>query len=175
MRREVGIDQYASLNASISDSGIANARILTPFDIELSSLFNPRFFYAFKRDARRQNGPAKAICALKISEPYHPPELNLEEYHLQSMLFLAGVTLSAAIIQNRWSSGTVSSKMTKLWQAGTYKCSPAFVQLSLQNEVSRIHQMKLSPVVTFISLKALYSQARKFGVDLKICLRSRFR
>ena len=64
---------------------------------------------------------------------------GLRVFWLQSVVFLAAVTLSAAIVQGRWSRGTIESKFDRLWQAGDLGCaSPRDERSSFESGDSQI-------------------------------------
>ena len=96
--------------------GLPNPRIVSPFLHSWSSLFNPRFYSAMADHPNNEGQSVLSQC-LSQGEELATYELRVR-FYLQSMLFLAGVTLSAAIIQSRWSAGTIASKYDRLWQAG---------------------------------------------------------
>jgi len=92
---------------------LPNPRVITPSLFQWSSLFNPRFFGAVI--AERGGWESR----LSWTSPDEAPEDGqLVHLWLESTLFLAGVTFSAAIIQSRYSHGTIASKYDHLWEAG---------------------------------------------------------
>jgi hypothetical protein len=107
--------------------GLTNPRPISRRLLELASLFHPLFYSSFK--LRRGQARAEGELAA-FTERLSPYRLKLatgsgfdcssELFYLQSLLFLAGCTLSAAIIQNRFSTGTIESKLNRLWQAAQY-------------------------------------------------------
>ncbi|BFM13238.1 hypothetical protein R50072_33910 [Simiduia litorea] len=147
--------------------GLKNPRVITPTMLRLSALFHPLFFYAARRN----------IEAAKLNSPEYPSDppalaiaVNAADdicspaYWLQSTMFLAGVTLGAAIIQNRWSEGTIDSKLSRLWYAGVFAHKQQHNELEsldLCNAVIELVKQRrqgLSSLETFIQLKGLFAQ-----------------
>jgi hypothetical protein len=98
-------------------SGIPNPRLFWPDTVALASLFHPLFF------AAAGNGtldPAIWVGARSGRTLAGSSGVATVRFWLQSTMFLAGVTLSAAIVQSRWSAGTIASKLDRLWQAAQY-------------------------------------------------------
>ncbi|MFC6755298.1 hypothetical protein, partial [Halorubrum tibetense] len=117
------------------------------------------------------------IEAAKLNSPEYPSDppalaiaVNAADdicspaYWLQSTMFLAGVTLGAAIIQNRWSEGTIDSKLSRLWYAGVFAHKQQHNELEsldLCNAVIELVKQRrqgLSSLETFIQLKGLFAQ-----------------
>jgi hypothetical protein len=101
--------------AAAARSELSNPRLLWPEVFALSSLFHPLFFAAVANEKSLDPdiwGGAHARRALARGSG-----VATVRFWLQSTLFLAGVTLSAAVVQSRWSSGTIASKLDRLWQA----------------------------------------------------------
>jgi|688.fasta_scaffold24441_8 hypothetical protein len=92
---------------------LPNPRIISPSLLQWSSLFNPRFFDAVA--AERGGWESRLTWTFPDQAP---EDGELAHLWLQTKLFLAGVTLSAAIIQSRHSQGTIASKYDHLWEAG---------------------------------------------------------
>lgn len=98
---------------------LPNPRVIAPSVLQWSSLFNPRFYAAVNND--RSPGSQMAVAA---APPLHVNVKDGERlsdsptrFWVESVLFLATVTMSAAIIQSRWSPGTIASKYDRIWQA----------------------------------------------------------
>jgi hypothetical protein len=92
-----------------------NPRVFTPGATALASLFHPSFWAAVRHSHISQHTPSILNrCRLLFSPKC---QVDLPRYYLQSLLFLTGVTLSAAVVQSRWSRGTIESKLSRLWQA----------------------------------------------------------
>lgn len=132
--REVTADELIDLLQWAVDSNMPNPRVVTPDLIRWSSLFHPRFF-----NSLRNAGP-QTVEPMTWSEPALPTNLRaLSRLWLQSVLFLSGVTLSAAIVQRRFSAGTIESKLDRLWDAGSLASSgvaPELSALSLHDRVA---------------------------------------
>lgn len=114
VNREIDSEELVILLRWAAASNMPNPRVITPEQVRWSSLFHPRFFMSVQAD-----------CPLKV-EPLEWIDASLpvdfcalSKLWLQSVLFLSGVTLSAAIIQHRFSPGTIGSKLDRLWDAGT--------------------------------------------------------
>lgn len=117
-------------------TNLPNPRVITPEMISWSSLFHPRFYQSVHKNCPTQVRPLEWIDK-SLSLDFH----QLSRLWLQSVLFLSGVTLSAAIIQHRFSSGTIGSKLDRLWDAGklSQACvAPELVSLNLCDQVSTI-------------------------------------
>lgn len=138
------------------DAGYPNARVLSPRTVQWSEVFHPRFYEALRgtpelvppvhvrlRDAPGLDGPAR-----------------LTELWLESTVFLASVTLSAAIVQSRWSAGTLASKYDRLWQVG---------QLAQAGVVPAVQELDLPSAV-----RTLASDATMPAVDRLLAIRSLF-
>jgi hypothetical protein len=107
----------AELLAVIDDHGLDDRlRVIAPDLLGWSAVFNPLFF-----DAVCRSGGIGADIALQRRVELSRPDVTHDELVLswmQSVVFLAAVTLSAAIIQRRYSPGTIASKYDRLWQTG---------------------------------------------------------
>ncbi|MBK9089554.1 MAG: hypothetical protein IPL90_11080 [Holophagales bacterium] len=90
---------------------LPNPVVIPPALLAWSSLFHPRFFAA--TDAERDGTP-RVYCRWPADAPRTE---DLARFRLQSTLFLAGVTLSAAIVQSGIPR-TMASKYDHLWEAG---------------------------------------------------------
>lgn len=104
-------------------AGVPNPRPVTTELLEMASLFHPLFYASLT--SRRGASPLDehlrsaraARLRLDVDPALRPGSLA---HYLQSLLFLAGCTLSAAIVQDRYSQGTIESKLNRLWQAAQY-------------------------------------------------------
>lgn len=101
---------------------VPNPRLITRETLEYASLFHPLFFRAVTRMADDNTPFGKWLQSVQAYTGLLQCEnvcvMGTPHFWLQSTLFLAGVTLSAAIVQSRWSEGTVVSKLDHLWRAG---------------------------------------------------------
>jgi len=157
---DISMQDFSALHQGLSQSLWPNPRVFTPTAFGLSSLFHPLFFASIQRNDACVWTPHPG---LRLTLPISPslPVVSAE-FWLQSMLFLAGVTLSAAIIQNRWSPGTFESKLARLWQAGSVAARhsiEALQPLNLCDQVQHLAQLNTTPLEKFLSLKHIYAHA----------------
>ncbi|MBQ0733515.1 hypothetical protein [Aquimarina celericrescens] len=145
---------------------IKNPRIFTTRIIGYASLFHPNFFYSLTRGTA-----STKLLSDYISNVRHK-EINItiskslgigtSRYYLQSLIFLSGVTLSAAIIQNRWSLGTIESKLNRLWQAGQMIKSMGLDGIDSEDIKSFVLQtsqyIKTQPKIALKQIKYFYSK-----------------
>jgi hypothetical protein len=114
------LHEFLALSARLQ---LPNARPVARGLLELASLFHPLFYASFT------TAPASGALAsfladvrgCRLRRPY-PSASGVASvpYYLQSLLFLAGCTLSAAIIQDRFCADTIGSKLTRLWQGAQH-------------------------------------------------------
>lgn len=121
---------------------LQNPRAISPAMLRWSSLFNPRFFKAVTKDMAltKEEDHGKSTLVWTRAEP-ELEQLDLTRFWLQSVMFLAGVTLSAAIVQSRHSSGTIGSKYDRLWEAGVLAekgAAPELHALELKHAVKSL-------------------------------------
>ena len=111
--REVSGAELLEIHKWALAEQLENPRVISPFVLDWSSVFHPRFY----RTAVRLGAPSGTPLA-----PLHfgAGQAELERLWLESVMFLASVTLSAAVVQKRYSAGTLASKYDRLWQAGKY-------------------------------------------------------
>jgi hypothetical protein len=138
-----------------------NPRLFQPSSLALSYLFHPMFWKSVSRGRKINGIPSLLNTSRFVSEP--TAYTSGAQYFLQSLLFLTGVTLSAAIVQNRWSPGTIESKLNRLWQAGVAAQNLALkslMALNLQDLVRQLARRLESPgYKLFLSLKAAFAAA----------------
>ena len=153
---------------------VRNPRIITPRVLTYSSLFHPSFYQSVKNCHRDSEHPlygfTNNLKPLTMNRPVTPGLLDSKIiFYLQSMIFLSGVTLSAAIIQNRWSHGTLESKLNRLWQAGCLAETediPSLRDLDICGFVLITAQhIERYPVESLISMKKFYSRILTVLVD----------
>ncbi|GAA1496186.1 hypothetical protein [Paeniglutamicibacter kerguelensis] len=111
--REVSGAELLGIHRWATEQHLENPRVISPITMEWSSVYHPRFYRA-----------AAGTGATTV-RPLQPVEANgtdssLQRLWFESVVFLASVTLSAAIVQSRFSSGTLASKYDRLWQAGKF-------------------------------------------------------
>jgi hypothetical protein len=167
---ELTAADYVTFFRCCSSNQVNNARLFSPRTLQYASCFHPSFYSAVQKsrsgsttDARsdgRYLNPLKMIE--QVSQELDFPSVK---YWLQSLVFLAGVTLSAAIIQNRWSVGTLESKLNRLWQLAQYKEMRGLESLKeLQIEAFVLKcadQLTSNPKHVLKDLKIFYSQVLK--------------
>lgn len=111
---EPDADEMAGLYAWAVESGYPNVRVLSPRTVQWSELFHPRFYEALRATPR-----VVPDAHVRLRDPLHlDGRAALTTFWVESTVFLASVTLSAAIVQSRWSAGTLASKYDRLWQVG---------------------------------------------------------
>uniref|UniRef100_UPI001B8CDBCA hypothetical protein n=1 Tax=Collimonas silvisoli TaxID=2825884 RepID=UPI001B8CDBCA len=121
-----------------------NPRVISPFLIGLSAVFNPAFYDAtVKKNVANAVTPASECCHLPLSTA-----LAKVQFRLQSVLFLSAVTMSAAIVQSRWSQGTVASKYDKLWQAGQLADEGVVPELRKLDLKARVIELATNQTIT---------------------------
>jgi hypothetical protein len=134
-----------------------NPRVISPFVLDWSALFNPRFSRAVAmRDRRSRTRVPRLRCHDNLASPR-----ELTWFWLQSYVFLAAVTMSAAIVQSRWSPGTIASKYDKLWRAAEIldEQSPHLQNDAIRKRVSALANDTSFPLVDrLIEIRALFLQ-----------------
>jgi hypothetical protein len=154
---EADRDRFAAACAEAQASGLKNTRVFTPAMLDWASIFHPAFFAAMSRH-HPQHFQGLRLClptspGLRVADP---------SYWIQSMLFLAGVTLSAALIQNRFSPGTLASKLDRLWQVGAVAEDggiESLTTLKLRDRVLDFAQRLDRPEELLLDLKDCFSEA----------------
>lgn len=151
---------------------VPNPRPVSGRLLELASIFHPAQYSSFTKGRGGGSGDDKlnefmrnlSPCLLTI-EPLSGSNTDLVAHYVQSLLFLAGCTLSAAIIQSRFSEGTVDSKLNRLWQAAQYaerfgykefqalKMEDFVVECSAKADIGVVGQL--------LEIKKAYGQALK--------------
>jgi hypothetical protein len=159
--RELSGEETRLYYRSATREALINPRVLTVDAIALASLFHPTFWLAVQREARISGVPSLVGRADLLVEP--SSQVASARYFLQSLLFLAGVTLSAAIVQDRWSRGTIESKLTHLWRAGGMARTsslPELDALELQDFVLEHAKFLNNPSYSLLlSLKEAFAHA----------------
>ncbi|WP_169315313.1 hypothetical protein [Terriglobus roseus] len=142
-----------------------------------SSLFHPAFFDAVSSEVTRskEKGPFGLAWSTEHKEL---ERINLKRLWIESVVFLAGVTLSAAVIQSRHTRGTVESKYDHLWEAGTLASNgvaPELATLGLHHvvrelasdlailDVDRLLRVRQSFMATFKALASSDPQIVTLG------------
>lgn len=153
--------------------GWTHTRAISPQTLVWSSLFQPRFFEAINRElgvrgmrlACRNGSTALSILLDNSRERVR--------FWLQSVIFLASVTLSAAIVQGRWSRGTLASKFDRLWMAGKLARAgvvPELLDLSICEQVLTLAANSDSPSIErLLSLRKLFNSViKKLTADVSV-------
>jgi hypothetical protein len=140
------------------DAGLENPRVIPPMLLAWSSLFNPRFFLACEGRVERRCRALASTGGLRIGDVQ-----RLTRFWLESVLFLASVTLSAAIVQSRCSTGTIESKYDRLWQAGCVARDAELselLSLDLTAEVASLARTKTLPdIERLLQVRRLFESA----------------
>src|SRR5438552_4286422 len=97
--------------------GLTNPRPVSRSLVEIASLFHPLLHQ--RTTAEKGSDFASRLGRGKWMDDT-TRHLATPQTYMQSLLFLAGCTLSAAVIQDRFSSGNIESKLARLWQAAQY-------------------------------------------------------
>lgn len=136
--------------------GLENPRMVTPSILAWSSLFQPTLYAAL---VEHGDLPPTIPLRFAFSPPGgcgNPAELSL--LWLQSVVFLAAVTMSAAIVQGRWSRGTIESKFDRLWQASTSSALPKTVDAQrLRDEVVRLASTPLPSIELLLAIRRQFT------------------
>lgn len=153
-KAESGCREYQNACYEANKLSVPNPRVFTPSMLNWASAFHPRFFHALTAAG------ADVLTPLKLGIPVSPGlEVATARYWLQSVIFLAGVTLSAAIIQGRFSRGTLESKLDRLWQVGATATAAgidALEDLRLPEKVQQLAEDLDNPIELLLKLKRTY-------------------
>jgi hypothetical protein len=156
--QEVSAPQLVGLHLWALERNLPNPRVIAPSTLLWSSLFNPRFFASV--DAQRDDKEPRLFWVRPADSPRFE---TLPRVWLESTLFLAGVTLSAAVIQSRFSAGTIASKYDRLWEAGVLAnegVAPELQKLDLRETVSALAaDAQLTGVDRLLAIRQKYMQA----------------
>jgi len=135
--------------------------------VEIASLFHP-FLYErtiAEKDSAFAAGLRPGLWADKASR-----HLVSAHTYMQSLLFLAGCTLSAAVIQDRFSSGTIESKLGRLWQAAQYArrgALPGVDPVELEAFIRHSAGSTADPYGRLMTIKKKYAEVlRAIGSDI---------
>lgn len=145
--------------------GLANSRCISPQTLSWSSLFQPRFFEAVH--------PRPAAASMRMAYPGSDGLIadtgEQTRFWIQSVLFLASVTMSAAIVQDRASDGTIGSKYDKLWQAGLLQAQmPQLAEIGLCDAVAALAaRTDRSKIQRLLELRQLFDHVvERLGVSV---------
>jgi hypothetical protein len=167
---ELSAEEYVGFFEAGIRNDIHNVRLFTPRTFQYTSCFHPSFYQAVRQYKDVLQGEFGLLIVR--SDPLSMTDLVSSELNfgsvrhwLQSVVFLAGVTLSAAIIQNRWSVGTLESKLNRLWQLEAYSglVGLEFLkELRLKEFVLQCAaQLDSNPAFVLKELKLFYSAVLK--------------
>jgi hypothetical protein len=168
---ELTADDYVNFFRCCIQNRISNARLFTPRTLQYTSCFHPSFYRAVQKNRTDTVGDKTVPGGIYVGSLKMNEHVSLEldfpsvKYWMQSVIFLAGVTLSAAIIQNRWSNGTLESKLNRLWQLAQYKDTPGLEslrELNIEEFVLKCgDQLSFNPKHVLRDLKIFYSKVLK--------------
>ncbi|MEO8221969.1 MAG: hypothetical protein ABI563_14430 [Specibacter sp.] len=182
--REVSGAELLEIYGWAAGEHLENPRVMSPFSLQWSSVFHPRFYQASVR-AGAATGAALVPSQGQIGDD------ALQRLWVESVMFLASVTLSAAVVQSRYSAGTLASKYDRLWQAGKYASMGLIQGLSgqdLMDEVNVLaHSTGVSELDRLLAIRRCFeevvnhldgpgtvTEVRLAQIDVPAGLRSRF-
>ncbi len=123
MDTDLEAEDYVSFFQLCRNLNIPNPRIFSPRILSFASVLHPSLFFSVKygeSTSNELNAFKKSLVPMELTFDYNSnTDLDSPKFYFQSLAFLSGVTLSAAIIQNRYSEGTIESKLNRLWQLAT--------------------------------------------------------
>jgi hypothetical protein len=151
-------------NVVAGHRGDSRIRVVSPDLLGWSAVFNPAFFGSVVH-AGGIGGDIARHHRVELTRPGVTSE-ELTLGWIQSVAFLASVTLSAAIIQRRFSPGTIASKYDRLWQVGrasTHNHSHSDIEalrpLQLCDEVQQLAaDGELDSVSRLLRIRQLFEQ-----------------
>jgi len=160
---ELSCKEYIEFYKFGNSNNIDNPRFFSPGILEFASLFHPSFFHSVKNSSQIPTQFTKKIKTFKLTHPVSGGlDVPTTNYYLQSVIFLTGVTLSAAIVQNRWSKGTLESKLNRLWQAGSMIKNAGLAEL-VELDICKFvlknaFLIEIDPLKALFELKIFYSK-----------------
>ncbi|MFJ6416380.1 hypothetical protein [Paeniglutamicibacter sp. NPDC091659] len=159
--REVSGAELLGIYRWATGQQLENPRVISPFTMEWSSVFHPRFYRA---------AAGTGATTVRSLEPVEAngTDSALQRLWFESVVFLASVTLSAAIVQSRFSSGTLASKYDRLWQAGKFASTGLVPGLQGQALMDDVSSMASDSGVS--DLERLLAIRRRFE-EVIACLR----
>jgi hypothetical protein len=162
---------------------LPNPRPISRRLLELASIFHPLFYKSFTSGRGLAQAEGELATFIRRLSPYRL-KVTIESvldgasarYFIQSLLFLAGCTLTAAVIQNRFSPGTIESKLNRLWQAAQYGKRFGYEKLNALNLEEFVIQCSadknMGDVAQLIEIKKAYGKALNAlsdGIVVKCC------
>jgi hypothetical protein len=169
---------YSTCYKICNKNNIINPRLFTPDLVQYSSLFHPALFHSVVNANRIKSKSLESfISEVKPLKLNHPVSIGLDvntvNYYLQSVVFLTGVTLSAALVQNRWSIGTLESKLNRLWQTGVTAEKSGLqgvIDLQICDFVTKqALKIESKPLSVLFEMKMLFSRILKQLVTSVVC------
>lgn len=154
-------EELLSVYVWANKQGFKNPRVISPQTLVWSSLFQPRFFASISGRLSIPNSKSIRLTRRAGEQSFRVLQ-SLREcslFWLQSASFLASVTLSAAIIQGRWSNGTLASKYDRLWVTGLLSKSvaPDLARLNLLDRVRDLAADRNAPAIErLLAVRRLY-------------------
>ncbi|MFF5790609.1 hypothetical protein ACFY5D_01030 [Paeniglutamicibacter sp. NPDC012692] len=134
---------------------LENPRVISPFTLEWSSVFHPRFYRAATGTG------ASTVPSLEPVEA-NGTDSSPQRLWFELVVFLASVTLSAAIVQSRFSSGTLASKYDRLWQAGRFMSTglvPGLRGQTLMDDVvAMAHDNEVSDLDRLLAIRSRFEE-----------------
>ncbi|MBK6699595.1 MAG: hypothetical protein IPG55_06775 [Saprospiraceae bacterium] len=164
---ELTASEYVDFFEFVVKNNISNAKLFTPRTLQYASVLHPAFYNAVIQNNKNDSIIFQSFLTSRQPILYSlNSEIGLNDFSirlwLQSVVFLAGVTLSAALIQNRWSVGTLESKLNRLWQVASYGERKGFEKLGalkIQEFVLNASiQLNNDPIQLLVDLKKYYSK-----------------
>ncbi|MHA7271050.1 hypothetical protein [Arthrobacter sp. HLT1-20] len=132
--REVSGAELLDIHRWAAGEHLESPRVISPFSLQWASVFHPRFYRAAVRSGVSAGYPMAPVQG-------QFDDSALQRLWLESVMFLASVTLSAAVVQSRYSSGTLASKYDRLWQAGKYASMGLIPGLSGESLMDEVQSM----------------------------------
>jgi hypothetical protein len=166
---EFGRNDIVEILKYAKEENIVNPRPITKKIIAYCSILHPRLYFSAKKQIHNPTN-SEALTAFlqtipegKLGESYKGlSKYNLVAEYYNSLLFLSGCTLSAAVIQNRYSEGTIDSKLNRLWQFLFYwenAMPPSEIFSAIKKEVVSIgNNTTISISDKLYAIKKLYAQ-----------------
>lgn len=135
--------------------GLTNPRVISPHVLAWSSLFQPTLHAAIA--SRSEVGGSFRMRFVGGAPRDCNDAAGLRTFWLQSTIFLAAVTLSAAIVQGRWSRGTIESKFDRLWQAAASAALPTTTdRAGLRAEIVRLSSAPMPSIELLLAIRRLF-------------------
>ena len=158
--QDPSVGELLAANEWAQQEKLQNPRVIPPSTVKWSSLFNPRFFRAMVMDGRIANRDRSSLALAWSGHECTLNRINLTKFWLESLMFLAGVTLSAAIVQSRYSAGTIGSKYDRLWEAGVLANCGVVPELQILGLMPAVRSLaddrNIGDVERILAIRALF-------------------